>query len=88
MHAPRLGSRQHQLIAGAPSALPFVETRRNVAPVGSAPPADRTPMHSYRQRRFHVCRALLDKKNCSMAQSFLRLPIQFAGITKLHSGKR
>ena len=72
MHAPRLASRQHQLIAGAPSALPFVET---------------TPMHSYRQRRFHVCRALLDKKNCSMAQSFLRLPIQFAGITKLHSGK-
>jgi hypothetical protein len=44
-------------------------------------------MHSYRQRRFHVCRALLNKKNCSMAQSFLRLPIQFAGITKLHSGK-
>jgi hypothetical protein len=34
-----------------------------------------------------VCLVLLDKKNFSMAQSFLRLPIQFAGITKLHSGK-
>jgi hypothetical protein len=44
-------------------------------------------MHSYRQRRFHVFRALLTKKNCSMAQGFLRLLIQFAGIAKLHSGK-
>jgi hypothetical protein len=25
--------------------------------------------------------------NCAMAQSFLRLLIQFAGIAKLHSGK-
>jgi hypothetical protein len=43
-------------------------------------------MHTYRQRRFHVCRTLLNKKDCSMAQSFLRLLIQFTGIAKLHSG--
>jgi hypothetical protein len=41
-------------------------------------------MHSHGQRRFHVCRALLNKKNCSMPQSFLRRLIQFAGIAKLH----
>jgi hypothetical protein len=34
-----------------------------------------------------MCVALLNKKNCSMAQSFLLLLIQFAGIAKLHSGK-
>jgi hypothetical protein len=34
-----------------------------------------------------VCRAVLNKKNRSMAQSFLRLLIQFAGIAKLHLGK-
>jgi hypothetical protein len=44
-------------------------------------------MHSHRQRRFHVCRAPPNKKNRSMAQSFLRLLIQFAGIAKRHSGK-
>jgi hypothetical protein len=87
LRAPRLRSRQHQPIAGAPAALPFLETGRAVAPVGSAPPADRAPMHSHRQRRRQVCRALLNKKNRSMAQSFLRLLIQFAGIAKMHLGK-
>jgi len=35
----------------------------------------------------HLGRALLNKKNCSIPQSFLRLQIQFAGIAKLHSDK-
>lgn len=78
LHAPCLRSRQHQLIAGASSAFLFLETGRAVAPVGSAPPADRAPMHSH--RRFPVCHTLLDKKNGPMAQSFLRPLIKFARI--------
>jgi hypothetical protein len=34
-----------------------------------------------------LCGAILNKKTCSMAQSFPRLLIQFTGIAKLHFGQ-
>jgi hypothetical protein len=80
LHASRLQSRQHKLIANAPPALSLLEPGRTVAPECATPTADRPAMHPDSQRRFHMRRSLLDKKNRTMAQSFLRLLIQFTRV--------
>ena len=80
LDAPRFRNRQHELIANAPPAPSFFEPQSAVAPERPTPTADRPAMHPDSQRRFHMRRSLLDKKNRTMAQSFLRLLIQFTRV--------
>ena len=84
LDAPRFNLCQNKLIARAPTALSFLDTGRTVAPECPTPTADRPAMNPDSQRRLHVRRALLNKKNGANTQSFLCPLIQFAGIAKLH----
>ena len=84
LDAPRFNLRQNKLIARAPTALSFLDTGRTVAPECPTPTADRPAMNPDSQRRFHVRRALLNKKNGANTQSFLCPLIQFAAVAKLH----
>ena len=84
LDAPRFNLCQNKLIARAPTALSFLDTGRTVAPECPTPTADRPAMNPDSQRRLHVRRALLNKKNSANTQSFLCPLIQFAGVAKLH----